>query len=180
MYHEIVNDKLAGIPVAVTYCPLCNTGTAFRRTANGKILDFGTTGRLRYSNLLMYDRQTESWWQQATGTAVIGTYTGQELEMFPSFPKRKSCPKIPVSDVPPCAPLTGDTIPVHPGPIRDRRFRRTIIPSTEFWRFPKGRRQTLTVTGRCGSSGRPIAVFWFPAYAFSDGDFPGENFSGGE
>ncbi len=87
MYHEIVNDKLAVIPVAVTYCPLCNTGTAFRRT---------------------------------------------------------------------------------------------VIPSTVFWRFPKGRRQTITVTGRCGSSGRPIAVFWFPAYAFSEGDFPGEKFIGGE
>jgi len=74
MWHEIVNDTIGGVPVVVTYCPLCNTGIAFERT-QGQVLDFGTTGRLRYSNLVMYDRQTETWWQQATGEAIAGEYT---------------------------------------------------------------------------------------------------------
>ena len=83
MWHEIVNDSLAGRPVTVTFCPLCNTGIAFDRRFDGRMLDFGTTGRLRYSNLLMYDRQTETWWQQATGKAVAGRYSGGRLEMVP-------------------------------------------------------------------------------------------------
>ncbi len=88
MWHEIVNDVLGGVPVAVTYCPLCNTGIAFNallESPDGEAvdLDFGTTGRLRLSNLLMYDRQTETWWQQATGYGVIGRYTGLQLEVLP-------------------------------------------------------------------------------------------------
>lgn len=83
MWHEIVNDSVAGRPVSVTYCPLCNTGIAFDRRFDGRTLDFGTTGRLRYSNLLMYDRQTETWWQQATGRGVAGAYAGGRLEMVP-------------------------------------------------------------------------------------------------
>ncbi|MFP4378466.1 MAG: DUF3179 domain-containing protein [Spirochaetales bacterium] len=82
-YHEIVNDVVGETPVAVTYCPLCNTGITFERQFDGQVLDFGTTGRLRFSNLLMYDRQTESWWQQATGEGVIGEYAGYELELYP-------------------------------------------------------------------------------------------------
>ena len=58
MWHEIVNDTVGGVPVTVTFCPLCNTGVAFERTFEGQVLDFGTTGRLRFSNLIMYDRQT--------------------------------------------------------------------------------------------------------------------------
>jgi Protein of unknown function (DUF3179) len=68
----------------VTYCPLCNTALAFDRTVDGKVLDFGTTGRLRYSDLVMYDRQTESWWQQATGDALVGTYAGRRLGFIPA------------------------------------------------------------------------------------------------
>jgi len=83
-WHEIVNDTLAGVPVAVTYCPLCNTGIAFERTLDGQVLDFGTTGRLRYSNLVMYDRQTESWWQQASGEAIVGEYTLRQLTFVPA------------------------------------------------------------------------------------------------
>jgi len=91
MWHEIVNDELAGVPVAVTYCPLCNTGILFERAVDleidggeTRVLDFGTTGRLRYSNLIMYDRQTETWWQQASGEAIAGTLTGEELTFLPS------------------------------------------------------------------------------------------------
>jgi hypothetical protein len=89
MWHEIVNDTVGGEPLMVSFCPLCNTAIAFKRTFNpstgsGQVLDFGTTGRLRYSNLIMYDRQTETWWQQATGDAIAGEYTGAQLEFYPA------------------------------------------------------------------------------------------------
>lgn len=83
-WHEIVNDIIGGTPVVVTFCPLCNTAIAFERTVNGQVLDFGTTGLLRYSNLVMYDRQTESWWQQATGQAIAGELTGTQLSFVPA------------------------------------------------------------------------------------------------
>ena len=83
IWHEIVNDTIGGLPLTVTFCPLCNTGIAFERTVDGRELDFGTTGRLRNSNLIMYDRQTESWWQQGTGEAIVGEYLGTTLKMFP-------------------------------------------------------------------------------------------------
>jgi hypothetical protein len=80
MWHEIVNDEVGGEPITVTFCPLCNTGLAFRRLFEGEVLDFGTTGRLRFSNLIMWDRQTETWWQQATGEAIAGVHTGKNLD----------------------------------------------------------------------------------------------------
>lgn len=84
MWHEIVNDELAGVPISVTYCPLCNTSIVFDRSVNGQLLDFGTTGKLRHSDLVMYDRQTESWWQQYSGEAVVGRLTGTQLTILPS------------------------------------------------------------------------------------------------
>lgn len=84
IWHEIVNDTLGELPLAVTFCPLCNTAIAFQRSFDGQVLDFGTTGRLRYSNLIMYDRQTESWWQQANGEAIAGRYSGAQLEFYPA------------------------------------------------------------------------------------------------
>jgi hypothetical protein len=84
MWHEIVNDTVGGVPVVVTFCPLCNTAIAFEREVDGQELDFGTTGRLRFSNLIMYDRQTESWWQQATGEAIAGELTGSQLKSIPA------------------------------------------------------------------------------------------------
>jgi hypothetical protein len=84
MWHEIVNDTVGDVPVVITFCPLCNTAIAFERTVRGQILDFGTTGRLRYSNLILYDRQTESWWQQATGEAIAGEFTGTQLIFRPA------------------------------------------------------------------------------------------------
>ncbi len=84
MWHEIVNDTVGGVPVVVTFCPLCNTAIAFERTVDGRELTFGTTGRLRFSNLIMYDRQTESWWQQATGDAIAGKFTGKRLDFLPA------------------------------------------------------------------------------------------------
>ncbi|GAB4548564.1 MAG: DUF3179 domain-containing protein [Anaerolineales bacterium] len=84
IWHEIVNDTLNGKDLLVTFCPLCNTAIAFERTYDGKVLDFGTTGRLRYSNLIMYDRQTETWWQQATGDAIAGKFAGSQLAYYPA------------------------------------------------------------------------------------------------
>ncbi len=84
MWHEIVNDTVGEVPVVVTFCPLCNTGIAFERTFEDHVLDFGTTGRLRYSNMIMYDRQTETWWQQATGEAIVGEFTGRRLTFIPA------------------------------------------------------------------------------------------------
>jgi hypothetical protein len=79
MWHEIVNDRVGDVPVTVTYCPLCNTALVFDRRFDGRVLDFGTTGRLRHSDLVMYDRQTESWWQQATGEGIVGELAGGQL-----------------------------------------------------------------------------------------------------
>ncbi|MBK8908646.1 MAG: DUF3179 domain-containing protein [Rhodospirillales bacterium] len=83
-WHEIVNDVVGGRPVAVIYCPLCNLPLVWDRRLEGCVLDFGTTGKLRHSDLVMYDRATESWWQQATGTAIIGTLAGERLKEIPS------------------------------------------------------------------------------------------------
>ncbi len=83
-WHEIVNDTVGGLPVAVTYCPLCNSALVFDRTVEGEPTTFGTTGKLRNSDLVMYDRQTESWWQQFTGEAIVGERIGYVLDMLPS------------------------------------------------------------------------------------------------
>ena len=79
IWHEIVNDTIAGRPIVVTFCPLCNTSLVFDRTVDGRALTFGTTGNLRYSDLVMWDRETQSWWQQATGEAIVGELTGARL-----------------------------------------------------------------------------------------------------
>ncbi len=85
IWHEIVNDEVGGMPVALTFCPLCNATIAFDRTLpDGTVLDFGTTGNLRNSDLVMYDRQTFSWWQQFTGEAIVGDLTGTQLAFLPS------------------------------------------------------------------------------------------------
>jgi len=85
IHHEIVNDVVGGRPVTLTFCPLCNATIAFDRTLpDGTLLDFGTTGNLRNSDLVMYDRQTKSWWQQFTGEAIVGELTGTRLEFLPS------------------------------------------------------------------------------------------------
>ena len=83
MWHEIVNDELNGVPISVTFCPLCNSAIAFDRRVGDQVLDFGTTGKLRHSDLVMYDRQTESWWQQFIGEAIVGEMTGTQLTMLP-------------------------------------------------------------------------------------------------
>ena len=84
IWHEIVNDELAGHPITVTFCPLCNASIVFDRRVGDMILDFGTTGNLRNSDLVMYDRQTESWWQQFTGQAIVGQLASTQLHFLSS------------------------------------------------------------------------------------------------
>ena len=83
VWHEIVNDNVGGVPVSVTYCPLCYTNQVFERIIDGQEVEFGTSGKLYNSNLLMYDRYTESYWSQSLGTAVKGELTGYELNLIP-------------------------------------------------------------------------------------------------
>ena len=82
IWHEIVNDTVGGIPVAVTFCPLCYTAIAFDRRINGRVYDFGTSGLLRHSDLVMYDRQTDSLWQQLSGEAIVGEMVDHTLKMI--------------------------------------------------------------------------------------------------
>ncbi|RME84239.1 MAG: DUF3179 domain-containing protein [Caldilineae bacterium] len=83
-WHEIVNDVVGGIPVAVTFCPLCNSAITFDRRFQGEVLEFGTSGLLRNSDLIMYDRTTESLWQQFTGEGIVGELAGARLTFIPS------------------------------------------------------------------------------------------------
>ncbi len=84
MWHEIVNDVVAEVPIAVTYCPLCNSGMVFDTRIDGMPHTFGVSGKLRHSDMIMYDRQTESWWQQAIGEGIIGALTGRRLTALPA------------------------------------------------------------------------------------------------
>jgi hypothetical protein len=84
VWHEIVNDKVNDVPVAVTYCPLCFTNQVFNRTLdNGQVLEFGTSGKLYNSNLVMYDRTTKSLWSQAMAQGIVGKFAGVKLERIP-------------------------------------------------------------------------------------------------
>lgn len=84
IWHEIVNDTIEGLPIAVTWCPLCNSSVVLDRRAGDRTLTFGTTGKLRYSDLVMYDRQTESWWQQNGGECIVGALLGSQLKFLPA------------------------------------------------------------------------------------------------
>jgi hypothetical protein len=84
-WHEIVNDEVGDVPVAVTFCPLCNSGITFDRRTDAGVLSFGVSGKLRNSDMVMYDRETESWWQQAVGEAIVGDLTGTELVTLPTW-----------------------------------------------------------------------------------------------
>ena len=82
-WHEIVNDTVGGTPVTVSFCPLCNSAIAYDRRLDGRTLDFGTSGMLYNSALVMYDRQTETLWSHFTAEAIVGTLTGSTLETIP-------------------------------------------------------------------------------------------------
>jgi len=85
IWHEIINDRIEGVPIAVTFCPLTYSPLVFKRTVKGRALTFGVTGFLRNSGLIMYDSQTESFWQQFTGVALVGDMAGRKLEQIPSL-----------------------------------------------------------------------------------------------
>ena len=76
---------MGDIPFTVTFCPLCNSAIVFDRRVQGQVLDFGVTGQLRNSDMVMYDRQTFTWWQQAVVQGIVGELTGVELTVFPSW-----------------------------------------------------------------------------------------------
>jgi len=84
MWHEIVNDHVGGMPVAVTFCPLCYSAIVFDRRIDGEVHEFGVSGLLRHSDMIMFDRETESLWQQFSGEALVGDYTGEFLTIVPS------------------------------------------------------------------------------------------------
>jgi hypothetical protein len=83
VWHEMVNDSIGDVPYLVTFCPLCGSGIVFDRRVDGEVLEFGVSGLLYESNLVMYDRGTDSLWSQSRGEAVAGSYTGTRLELVP-------------------------------------------------------------------------------------------------
>jgi len=84
VWHEIVNDTIDGQRVLVTYCPLCLSGIVFDPLVNNERVEFGTSGKLWNSNLVMYDRKTESLWSQILGEAIVGELTGTKLKVLSS------------------------------------------------------------------------------------------------
>jgi hypothetical protein len=85
VWHEIVNDNIGAVPVAVTYCPLCFTNQVFNRTIDerGVVVEFGTSGKLYNSNLVMYDRTSKTLWSQALAEGIVGKYAGTKLQRVP-------------------------------------------------------------------------------------------------
>ncbi len=187
IWHEIVNDNVGGLPVAVTYCPLCNTALVFDRRLDGKLLDFGTTGRLRHSDLVMYDRQTETWWQQATGEGIVGALAGRSLQAVPSqmLDWALARTQFPAAKV--LSRETGHTRPYGRSPYAG--YDRSPAPIAAFFRAGKSDDRLpameRVVAVRLGAAsvaypfrvlrekrvanevveGTPIAVFWGPGAA---------------
>lgn len=84
-WHEIVNDSIADVSFAITYCPLCGTGIAFDSNISGQILNFGVSGLLYNSDVLLYDRETDSLWSQLLSKAVTGKHKGIALKPLPTI-----------------------------------------------------------------------------------------------
>jgi len=82
-WHEIVNDTVAGVPVAITFCPLCGSAIAYDRRLGGEILTFGVSGYLLESNMIMFDREREALWQQSTGRVLAGRKLDTQLQLMP-------------------------------------------------------------------------------------------------
>lgn len=83
VWHEIVNDRVGGDRVAITYCPLCRSGVAFLGDVDGQDLEFGVSGLLHNSDMLMYDRDSNSLWEQIPGRAISGRFKGRVLKQLP-------------------------------------------------------------------------------------------------
>ncbi len=84
VWHEIVNDRIGDLAINVSYCPLCGSAMVFGRTIEGRTLEFGVSGLLYQSDVLMYDRQTESLWSQLEMTAISGPQVGRRLQLLPA------------------------------------------------------------------------------------------------
>lgn len=84
LWHELVNDQMGETPILVSFCPLCNSAIVFDRRVDGEPHTFGVASFLRHNGMVMYDRQTDSLWQQLTGEAIVGTLTGRQLDPLPS------------------------------------------------------------------------------------------------
>src|SRR6266511_4827902 len=139
IWHEIADDRVGGVPVAVTFCPLCNTAIVFDRRVRGRTLSFGTTGNLRNSDLVMYDRQTESWWQQFGGQASSADTPGGVCGRCPhaSLPGEPSAPSIRTAS---CSRGTQDT---------RARTARIPMPATTTSRVRRSSRLRTATTAVC-------------------------------
>ena len=84
-YHEIVNETVNDIPVLISYCPLCSSGIVYDRRLDGEVLEFGNTSALHNSDMVMYDKQTLSYWFQVEGKAIVGDLTGRRMEVLPTM-----------------------------------------------------------------------------------------------
>jgi Protein of unknown function (DUF3179) len=163
-YHEIVNDVVGGEPVAVTFCPLCNSPVAYDRRLDGHTVRFGVTGELAESNLIMFDRRTRTWWQQLSGRAIAGPLTGRTLRpiaatMVAFGPWRAAHPDASVMRPPARSPFR---YAVDPYGSYDRGPRQPgALVRTEPYdhRLPPKRR----VIGVPAQGGRPPVAFALPA-----------------
>jgi hypothetical protein len=183
-WHEVVNDRFGERPVVVTFCPLCNTAIAFDRRVDGRTLDFGVSGNLRHSDLIMWDRQTESWWQQATGEGIVGQHAGARLTPLPAKivawgEFRRAFPAAPA--------LTEDTgferaYGINPYEFYDATSQPFLFTGTPDPRLPALERvvgldragaglaiplETLAKVrvANVEAAGVPVAVFWMPGTA---------------
>lgn len=183
IWHEIVNDTLAGRPIVVTFCPLCNTSIVFDRRLSGRELTFGTTGNLRFSDLVMWDRQTESWWQQFTGEAIVGEQTGARLDRIPSrimslgdfrerYPEGEALSQETGHDRPYGQnPYVGyDDVDSPPFLLVDREPDDRLAPKERVVSIEEGRELVAVPFGELADrrvvdatvGGRPVTVWWSP------------------
>ena len=84
IWHEVANDVIGGVPVAITFCSICHSAIVFDRRLDGRTLSFGVSGFVHGANMVLYDRETESWWQQFTGRAIVGDLNGSRLKRLPA------------------------------------------------------------------------------------------------
>ena len=181
--HEIVNDVVGGVPVALTFCPLWNSAIAFDRRLGSETFEFGTSGQLRKSDLVMYDRTTESLWQQIGGCAIVGLMVGARLDSLPapivswgqfkeSFPDGLVLPRLtgfvfpygenPYTgydsfEQPTVTGLDGETIGDDRLSVFDRVV--TIEDGPEVVAYPfSALREKRVIEDERG--GRPLVVFW--------------------
>ena len=169
LFHEIVNDTVGGVPVVVSYCAFCNSGIVFDRRLDGEVLEFGNTGTYRHFGMVMYDKATQSWWQQFVGEAVVGELLGEELTAIPArleslarFRERAPDGQVLVPDQPGTrpygqTPYGGYDRPVPPSVARDRfpydippgvnPMDRVVVVGDEAWTVDLVKAQGMVAAG---------------------------------